>query len=106
MKVDKKTARRFAKKVRKDPVTECWLWQGIKNRGYASFSVNGKEVRAHRWIYNQVFGSVPKGYDVHHKCNTKSCVNPYHLEAVTRFENMREAAGRKDNLERRTMLKA
>lgn len=71
MEVDKKTARRFAKKVRKDLVTECWLCQRTKNRFYASFSINGKEVRAHRWIYKQVFGSVPKGYDAQNKCSKK-----------------------------------
>lgn len=91
---------RFLKKVQVGPLpvewtgkpedrTECLLWAARRNNGgYGQFKINGKRVLAHRWIYEQCLGKVQKGLDLDHLCRVRHCVNPLHLEPVTRKENL------------------
>lgn len=44
---------------------------------------------AHRWIYEYERGPIEPGRDLDHLCRVRSCVNPDHLEPVTRQENLR-----------------
>lgn len=70
---------------------ECWEWQGaINNRGYGSVT-NGKggSMLAHRKAYELAVGSIPTGLEIDHLCRNTRCVNPCHLEPVTRAENAR-----------------
>jgi hypothetical protein len=70
----------------------CWLWRGpVHRNGYASFNLGGhqgKKVLAHRWAYENFIGPVPKQLDLDHLCRVRHCVNPEHLEAVTRRVNL------------------
>jgi hypothetical protein len=69
----------------------CWEWTaGTDNKGYGLFRLNGKIQRAHRLSYEAVNGETDLTLD--HKCLFTSCVNPDHLEAVTREENNRRQA--------------
>lgn len=45
-------------------------------------------VRAHRWAYLHFVGKIPAGLDLDHLCRNRWCVNPEHLEPVTRSENL------------------
>lgn len=84
------------------PVTEsgCWLWTSGDNGRYGKFSINrnGKRQRvlAHRFSYEQFVGPLGKDLEVDHLCFVKLCVNPAHLELVTRGINFSRAveAGR------------
>jgi len=68
---------------------DCWTWKGnLWGRGYGRFGVGGKSQMAHRWLYIQVFGPLPKGKQLDHLCRNRLCVNPAHLEPVTRKENI------------------
>lgn len=68
--------------------TGCWLWTGyVSERGYGRIGARGKTVSAHRWTYNLFKGEIPEGLDLDHLCRVRHCVNPDHLEAVTRSEN-------------------
>jgi hypothetical protein len=81
---------RFWAKVEKTPT--CWLWVASINSktGYGQFSRrHGEPVDAHRFAYELTHGPVPKNHDVHHVCHRRRCVNPAHLEAVTRSANLR-----------------
>jgi hypothetical protein len=87
---------RFWAKVQKTPT--CWLWTAYlnPNTGYGHFGVkHGVMVGAHRFAYESVHGPVPESFDVHHTCMTRRCVNPDHLEAVSRSENLRLRANRR-----------
>ena len=69
---------------------ECWIWQGTSNgSGYGMISVHGRTVCAHRYAYELYVGMIPRGYDLDHLCRRRLCVNPDHLECVTRRENVR-----------------
>ena len=69
-----------------EPNSGCWLWLGKLDRsGYGVFSGN---VSAYRASYETVFGEVPLGLDLDHKCRVRICINPDHLDPVTRRENL------------------
>lgn len=70
----------------------CWVWRGRAVRGYGRFSFRGRTLIAHRVAYQLMVGPIPHGLDLDHLCRNRSCVNPVHLEPVTRAENVRRAA--------------
>lgn len=70
----------------------CWPWQGpLSSHGYGMFIENGARTYAHRVAYEAVHGEAPEGMTIDHTCRVRSCVNPAHLEAVTRGDNLRRA---------------
>ena len=61
----------------------CWVWvRGTSGHGYGSFKYQGKVYRSYQLSYMMLVGPVPLGYELHHTCNNKLCVNPAHLEPV------------------------
>lgn len=67
----------------------CWLWIGYKlPKGYGMIHLNGKPCPAHRVSHLIFKGAIPTGLEIDHLCRNKSCVNPNHLEAVTRSVNL------------------
>lgn len=68
----------------------CWIWQGATNNGgYGLITRNSKQKLAHIYFYEQKYGKVPKGKELDHICRNRNCVNPDHLEPVTRAINVR-----------------
>jgi len=84
-------AQRFFAKVDVPDPAGCWLWNAAVDRatGYGRFSDKpGRMGYAHRFAYEHFVGPIPTGYDIDHLCRVRHCVNPRHLEAVTRRENL------------------
>lgn len=70
----------------------CWLWTGVLNsHGYGRLRRAGRFVPAHRHFYVMLRGQIPDGLELDHLCRVRHCVNPDHLEPVTRAENLRRA---------------
>ena len=93
---------RFWSKVNKDGsipeyaphLGPCWLWLGsaCKSNGgyYGSIRLtrSRKEIKAHRWPWEQLHGPLPQGRQLDHLCRVTLCVNPSHLEPVTQRVNI------------------
>lgn len=80
---------RLKKHSNLNPDTGCIEWISCKNNGgYGALSIKGKWAMAHRVSYEINRGSIPDGFDIDHLCRNRSCINPFHLEAVPRRENL------------------
>ena len=81
------TADRLMKKV--EWAGDCWHWRGhIASNGYGK----GSDGWAHRLVYEALVGPVPDGLELDHLCRVRRCVNPDHLQPVTRKVNLNRSA--------------
>lgn len=68
---------------------DCWIWTKSQTwNGYGIAAFEGHGTTAHRVTYQLVKGPIPEGMDLDHLCRNRLCVNPDHLEPVTRKENL------------------
>ncbi len=59
----------------------CWLWTRALDRGgYGLCWADGRHYRAARLAYEVFVGPIPLGYQIHHTCPNRNCINPDHLE--------------------------
>lgn len=56
---------------------------------------NSKQKRAHRLMYELVYGEIAPGEVVHHKCANRHCINPDHLQLACSAENSLEMNARR-----------
>jgi hypothetical protein len=84
----------------------CWEWTGSlwpNGYGKTSVSVHGSQL-AHRVFYTDHVGPIKDGFDIDHRCHNtdlecvrgpgcrhRRCVNPAHLEPVSRQTNLLRA---------------
>lgn len=80
---------RFWSKVIK--TESCWVWTaGQYATGYGLYSVMHWPHRAHHVAWEAVGrGTVPTGYNLHHRCGNRLCVNPDHLELMLHGDHSR-----------------
>lgn len=73
------------------PFSGCMVYLGFVSEkpGYVRCKHKGRTEYAHRAVYEEAHGPIPEGLQINHLCEVKSCLNPLHLEAVTRKENAR-----------------
>jgi len=70
-----------------DDATGCWIWLRSRyNRGYGQY----RQQRAHRVMWARIYGPIPDGMLVLHKCDVPSCINPEHLFLGDASDNMRD----------------
>lgn len=85
---------------------ECWMWTGrLLNSGYGGLKYGLEAGTAHRVAYLITKGEIPEGVDLDHTCHDpetcpggkscphRRCVNPNHLEPVSRHENIMRGRG-------------
>ena len=76
---------------RTDDFDECWLWSSSsKSDGHRRVRIGGRLYSPHRIAFVLGKGAIPKGMMVRHKCDNPPCCNPYHLEAGTSRDNVRD----------------
>lgn len=83
---------------------DCWLWPGALTRnGYGAIYDPSRGpvhmAKTHRVAYESFYGPPPDGLDLDHTCHNgtgcpggdgcihRRCLNPHHLEPVSRSEN-------------------
>ena len=87
----------------------CWVWTGAlywkSGLGYGGFWWNGHSRLAHRVAYQLLRGPIPGNLTLDHLCHNGSscisgrscehrrCVNPWHLEPVSRGTNVLRGNG-------------
>lgn len=65
----------------------CWLfWSRVNPSGYA----NVRGGYWHRIVYEAYFGPIPDGLHIDHMCHRRSCMNPAHLQLLTKSENSKK----------------
>jgi hypothetical protein len=85
--LNRSTLALFFAKVEVD-ASGCWVWRAARNNDcYGQFYAES----AHRTSYRWFVGAIPAGWQVDHLCRNTWCVNPAHLEAVTRSANVQRA---------------
>ena len=62
-----------------------------RSKGYPLSWFDGKKTRLNRFVYQQMFGEIPEGLVIRHKCDVRECINPEHLETGTQRENIWDA---------------
>lgn len=96
---------RFWAKVDRGEPEACWPWTASRTQGgYGLFQAGSKTddtartVLAHRWAFESFHGPLPpdacglkRTRELDHQCRNPLCVNPDHLELVTRWENNRRS---------------
>lgn len=77
---------------------DCIVPQNIAldKDGYPRLKINQRYWRMNRWMWLKVYGEIPNGYIVAHKCNNPSCINSNHFYLATPAQNSTDAA--QDNL--------
>lgn len=77
-----------------DPNSGCWLWlKCVSTTGYGFIHYQKRLRLAHRVMYELHRGPIPHGLCVDHLCRVRSCVNPWHMQLVTRGENVLRGVG-------------
>ena len=74
-------------------MSKCIEWTGtINSRGYGvkwNTKTNNWRV-AHRWVWEETNGPIPKGMLLRHLCHNKKCVNLEHLAIGTMKDNRQD----------------
>ncbi len=69
----------------------CWEWQGATAKEGYGHITRGRRgegiVRTHRAMWEIVFGPIPDGLCILHRCDNPPCANPAHLFLGTRGDN-------------------
>lgn len=69
---------------------DCLLWPYARSVGYGQLRVDGKHIRAHRYICELVHGAPPTPeHEAAHSCGNgdDGCIAPGHLDWKTHAEN-------------------
>jgi hypothetical protein len=83
--------RRFWAKVQPTgdgSIQYCWQWTAAIQNGYGRFNSGSGTVPSHLFAWRQFRGDIPSGLVADHRCRNRACVNPWHLELVTRGVNV------------------
>lgn len=59
----------------------------INNKGYKVMKMDGKDIKEHRYVWEQYYGLIPKGHDIHHRNGIKDDNKIENLEIINTSEH-------------------
>lgn len=65
--------------------TPCWIWRHATNKnrsGHGAVTIRKRKTTAHRAMYEQKVGPIPRGRVLHHLCEVTACIRPSHLAVL------------------------
>lgn len=61
------------------------------HNGYMRIRLPGVgKVTLHKWLWEYYHGKVPEGYQLHHVCLNRNCLNINHLQLLTFDDHIKE----------------
>jgi len=76
--------------------TPCLLWTRCKDdSGYGRMAWQGKSQAVHRLHWILLYGDIPTGLLVCHKCDVRHCIQPDHLFLGTHQDNSSDMVSKK-----------
>lgn len=97
MKTNVPLLERFWSRVKVGAPNECWPWQPLFVKTFASakdyghFTHKWVIYHSHRLAWEFTYGPVPDGLWVLHKCDNPPCCNPRHLFLGTDLDNKHDS---------------
>lgn len=97
-------AERLYSHIEKNNISGCWEWTGSTRGGYGRLIIGSRKdgtrrsESAHRVSYLLSYGDIPEGMEVCHKCDNPRCINPEHLFAGTRQDNVQDRENKGRNI--------
>lgn len=86
--------------------TPCWVWQrGLTFEGYARKNFEGQSRPVHAVHYEQTFGQIPTGHELHHRCEIRACVNPNHVQPLIRRDHVYASSWVKLSMEKAELIR-
>lgn len=80
----------FLRTVGDGPECITWRWSRSTTKYASTVNAEGKQVSAHRYVYEEIVGPL-NGLHALHRCDNPPCVRPSHLFAGSHSDNMRDA---------------
>lgn len=94
--LDPRLIKQHWNKIVPEPNSGCWLWIGATGpTGYGHMNIQGRTQYPHRVLYELFIGPISRGLTIDHRCRTRCCCNPAHLEPVSQHENCIRGRGSK-----------
>lgn len=84
-----------------DTETDCWNWLGrLDHNGYPNISGKASSRFVHRLVIEVGLGHKMGSDEAHHICANRKCLNPDHLQAISKRENLAEMRQRRTYIKR------